>query len=367
MRHIDVETLRNWLDHRKAVVVLDIRNEDDRRQWFIPGSDHVNAYDDLKAGRPGPLAELKLPPGVPVVTVCNFGRMASFAAGQLETRGHDVFALRGGMQAWSLAWNTAEAGVGDASIRILQVRRTGKGCLSYMIASRGVAAVIDPSLPPEVYIGLAQEGGWRIHSVLDTHIHADHLSRAKVLAEQSGAALLLPAQDRVHYAYTPVGDGDVIPLGTAYLQAIRTPGHTLESTCYLLNDRYLFTGDTLFLSGVGRPDLHADPAEARPRAHLLFASLLRLRTLPSDTLLLPGHASQPIAFDRVALAEPVGSVFARLADWFSSEHGFVERLLARIPPVPLNFARIVELNEAGAPPPADSAELEAGANRCAVG
>jgi glyoxylase-like metal-dependent hydrolase (beta-lactamase superfamily II) len=292
--------------------------------------------------------------------------MAAFAAGQLEALGHDVFALQGGMQAWSLAWNTAEVTVSDPSIRILQVRRTGKGCLSYMVASSGVAAVIDPSLPSEVYIGLAQEGGWRIQSVLDTHIHADHLSRARVLAEQSGATLLLPRQDRVHYAYTPVDDQDVIPLGTGRLTAMRTPGHTLESMCYLLNDRYLFTGDTLFLAGVGRPDLHADPAEARPRAHLLFASLLRLRTLESDVLVLPGHASQPIAFDRAALAEPVGSVFARLADWFSSEHGFVERLLARIPPVPLNYARIVELNEAGVAP-ADPTELEAGANRCAVG
>jgi glyoxylase-like metal-dependent hydrolase (beta-lactamase superfamily II) len=187
------------------------------------------------------------------------------------------------------------------------------------------------------------------------------------LAKQVGAKLLLPRQDRVHYAYTTVDDGDAIPLGTWRLTAIRTPGHTLESTCYLLNDRYLFTGDTLFLSGVGRPDLHADPEEARQRAHLLFASLMRLRGLQSDVLLLPCHASQPIPFDRVALAEPLGAVFARLADWFSSEPEFVERLLARIPQAPPNYVRIVELNEAGAPPPGDSAELEAGANRCAVG
>src|SRR5215469_13425875 len=115
MRQIEVETLRSWLEQRRPVTVLDIRNEDDRRQWFIPGSEHVNAYDDLKAGRPGPLAQLRLPEGVPVVTVCNFGRMAAFAAEQLETRGHDVFALQGGMQAWSLAWNTAEVAVSDAS------------------------------------------------------------------------------------------------------------------------------------------------------------------------------------------------------------------------------------------------------------
>ena len=90
--------------------------------------------------------------------------------------------------------------------------------------------------------------------------------------------------------------------------------------------------------------------------------------MPSNhALVLPGHASHPIPFDRVGLAERIGAVFARLADWFSSEHEFVERLLARIPPAPPNYARIVELNESGVPPPADPTELEAGANRCAVG
>lgn len=263
MNHIDVATLQNWLEQKRDVVVLDIRNDEDRAQWSIPGSSHVNAYDELKAGRPGPLAELRLPPGIPVVTVCNLGRMAAVAAGKLGSRGNEVFFLRGGMQAWSLAWNTAEVTVNSESVRVLQVRRTGKGCLSYVIGTAGVAAVIDPSLPPEVYVGLAEEHGWRIASVFDTHIHADHLSRARALAEHSGATLLLPQPDRVRYAHTPVQDGHVISLGSAQVMAIRTPGHTLESTSYLLNDAALFTGDTLFLSEVGHPDLSAEPEEAQ--------------------------------------------------------------------------------------------------------
>jgi len=222
-------------------------------------------------------------------------------------------------------------------------------------------------LPPEVYVGLAGERGWRIASVLDTHIHADHLSRARALADQSGAALLLPTQNRVHYPYTPVEDRDAVSIGTAQLMAIRTPGHTLESTCYLLNDDALFTGDTLFLAGVGRPDLNAEPEEAQRRARLLFGSLRRLRAVRGDVVLLPGHASQPIAFDNVPLVAPIGSVFEQLKDWFLSEQEFVERILSRIPPTPPNYTRIVELNEAATPPPADLAELEAGANRCAVG
>jgi glyoxylase-like metal-dependent hydrolase (beta-lactamase superfamily II)/rhodanese-related sulfurtransferase len=366
MNEIDVATLQNWLEQKRDVVVLDVRTDEDREQWSIPGSSHVNAYDELKAGRPGPLAELKLPPGIPVVTVCNLGRMAAVAAEKLGSRGNDVFVLQGGMQAWSLAWNTAEVTVNSEDVLVLQVRRTGKGCLSYVIASAGVAAVIDPSLPPEVYLGLARERGWRIASVLDTHIHADHLSRARALADQSGATLLLPQQNRVHYAYTPVQDRDVISIGSAQLVAIHTPGHTLEATSYLLNDAAMFTGDTLFLEGVGRPDLSAEPEEARRRAHLLFGSILRLRALRPDVVLLPGHTSHPIPFDRVPLAAPIGSAFLQLVDWFSSEEEFIERVLSRIPPTPSNYTRIVELNETATPPPTDLAELEAGANRCAV-
>jgi len=367
MNEIDVTTLRAWLEQKRDVFVLDVRTDEDREQWSIPESSHVNAYHALRAGLPGPLAELRLPPGIPVVTVCNLGRMAAVAAEKLERRGNDIFVLQGGMQAWSLAWNTAEVPVKSEGVVVLQVRRTGKGCLSYLITSAGVAAVIDPSLPPEVYVGLARERGCQIASVLDTHIHADHVSRARALADQSGAALLLPKQNRVHYPYTAVENRDGISIGRARLTAIHTPGHTLESTSFLLNDEALFTGDTLFPAGVGRPDLSAELEEARRRARLLFASLQHLRSVRGDVLLLPGHTSQPVPFDGVPLATPIGSVFGQLKDWFLSEEEFVERVLSRIPPTPPNYTRIVELNEAATPPPTDLAELEAGANRCAVG
>jgi glyoxylase-like metal-dependent hydrolase (beta-lactamase superfamily II) len=271
------------------------------------------------------------------------------------------------MKAWSLAWNTAELPSSHPDTAIIQVRRVGKGCLSYLIGSAGEAAVIDAALDPEVYLNLARQRGWQITHVLDTHIHADHLSRSRLLAEASSAALYLPAQERVSYPFTAVSDNDSLVIGSAQLRALHTPGHTLESTCYLINDEVLVTGDTLFLEAVGRPDLKADPQESRRRAHLLYESLAKLLALPPQTLILPGHASQPVAFDGQALAAPLDQVRQQVALLSRAENDFVETLLQRIPATPANHLHIVELNETGEMPGGDVTDLEAGGNRCAAG
>jgi glyoxylase-like metal-dependent hydrolase (beta-lactamase superfamily II) len=365
-KQIDADTLRKWLDTQQPVTVLDIRTDADRAQWTIPGSLHVNAYEALLAGRPGLLADAAFPLDRPVVTVCSAGRVSQTAADILADRGFDAQSLAGGMKAWSLAWNVAEVALPDPSSRVIQVRRTGKGCLSYIVGSAGEAAVIDPSVSADVYLDLASRDGWSIRYVLETHVHADHLSRARELARQTGATLVLPPQDRVKFTFTALADRERVSVGDATLTAIHTPGHTSESTSYALNETAVFSGDTLFTNGVGRPDLHADPKAARLRARALFASVTRLRALRPGTVVLPAHASEPIAFDGRAVAAQMSDVETWLSGWLASETAFIERVTSNLPPTPPNFARIVELNEAGEFPTSDPVELEAGANRCAV-
>jgi len=364
MQQVDVETLQEWLTVGRPVTVLDIRTPEDRAQWFIPGSIHVNAYDQLKADDPQALKGVDLPKDRPVVTICNAGKVSQIAAERLHDRGLEVFSLAGGMKAWSLAWNMAETGLEKTTV--LQVRRTGKGCLSYIVGSASEAVVIDASVEPAVYLRLAAERGWTIRHVIDTHVHADHLSRSKALARASGATLLLPSQNRVAFAFTPVQDGQVIEFGRSRITVISAPGHTMESTCYYLDGQALFTGDTLFTSGVGRPDLHATPDETRERARVLYRSLRRLLELPTETLVFPGHASEPPAFDRKPIAERLGQIRTKIAGWLRSEEDFLAAILDRLPPPPPNYVCIVELNEAGTMPEGDASELEAGANRCAV-
>jgi glyoxylase-like metal-dependent hydrolase (beta-lactamase superfamily II) len=363
---IDVDELQAMLAERRPVTVVDIRKAEDRAEWAIPGSLHIDAYEALKAGDSGALGDAAIPMDAPVVTVCGAGKVSVTAMEELRDRGYDARSLAGGMKAWSLAWNSAEVPVPGSAAAVVQVRRTGKGCLSYLVGNDDEAVVIDAALPAAVYQDLAAQHGWIITRVLETHVHADHLSRSRLLAERTGATLHLPEQDRVAYPFTPVRDGDTLGVGSSRIVALRTPGHTLESTSYLLDGKALFTGDTLFLAGVGRPDLEASPEQARARARLLHASLMRLTALPPETIILPGHTSEPAPFDHRPIAATLGDVISRVGMLGLLEEAFLDAILARIPPTPPNHARIVALNEAGEMPDGDPTDLEAGANRCAV-
>src|SRR5688572_25592830 len=134
MRHhprpvIDVAELRDMLEDHEPVTVLDIRKAEDYAEWAIPGSLHFDAYEALKAGDPEALADAPIPRDAPVVTICGAGKVSITAMEQLRARGYDARSLTGGMKAWSLAWNSAEVPVPGSAATVIQVRRTGKGCL----------------------------------------------------------------------------------------------------------------------------------------------------------------------------------------------------------------------------------------------
>lgn len=364
---MEVDTLRDLLERRERVTVVDVRPAHERAEWAIPGSIHVDAYDAIWAGNFQDLDALELDDTSPVVTVCAAGKTSLLAALRMRERGIEAMSLSGGMKGWSLAWNSAEVPIAADHVRIIQIRRTGKGCLSYLIGSDDEAVVIDASVDPEVYIDLAAANGWIIHHVIDTHVHADHLTRSRALAELSGATLALPEQDRVSFPYALLRDGDQIHVGSATLTAMRMPGHTIESTCYLLDDAAVFTGDTLFLDGVGRPDLEASPEEAAQRARLLYASLQRIVAMFPQLMVLPGHTSHPVDFGAPPITAKLAEVAERIPMLREAEEGFVKTILGRIPPTPPNHHLIVGLNEAGLlPDRGGQIDLEAGANRCAV-
>lgn len=351
-RDIDAETLRQWLEDGRPLTILDVRPAQQRTDWAIPGSVHADVYEAVKAGNHAAVEALSLPQDIPVVTVCAMGRISKKAADILEKKGMQTYSLAGGMQAWSLSWNIAEVPLGIPGSTLLQIRRAGKGCLSYLLASGDEALVIDPSLQSEVYLSLAEKRGVRIKAVLDTHMHADHFSRAKSLAT------LVAARTE------PLSEVVGLKLGSLVLTAMQTPGHTPESTCFLLDGHALFTGDTLFLDSVGRPDLLAglDPREQSMR---LYQSIRRLSRLPEGTWVLPGHFPSPPAFDGIPIAATLGKLRQRNKYLQAAESDFLAMVLADGNAPPPNFETIVESNRTGILPEGDWQSLEAGPNRCA--
>src|SRR2546426_10058998 len=153
---ISTEALRELLERGAAVTVLDVRPAAERAEWAIPGSVHVDAYDALRRGDPTALADFHPTNGRRVVTVCAAGKTSMPAAERLRARGLDAVSLEGGMRAWSLAWNTAELPCPESTAWIVQLRRTGKGCLSYLIGSKRHADGLDSSLPSLGYPRVGQ-------------------------------------------------------------------------------------------------------------------------------------------------------------------------------------------------------------------
>lgn len=361
---ITVAELQKMFEESKDVVVLDIRPQEQREEWKIADSVYENAYSSLVAGDKKALDNVALEKETPVVTVCAGGKTSLIAADLLNEKGYKAYSLQGGMKAWNYAWNTAEMKSNDTTL--IQVRRVAKGCISYIVASENEAIVIDASLEPNVYTELAQKNGWTIKYVMDTHTHADYISRTIELATATGATHLFTDGADVEYSFTPLADGQKIQFGKATLQAIHTAGHTPESISYLINGEYILTGDTLFTNGVGRPDLKADQEQAIHKANQLFSSLQKIKALDGNTLVLPAHTSEAIAFDKKPIADNIANLFEKIELLKLPQAEFVEQTIKRIPPTPPNYIQIATLNKSGNYEGINPADLEAGANRCAV-
>ena len=361
---ISAMQLREWLDLGVPIFVLDIRPLSQREEWQIPGSHYLDAYKRLNEGDNSVLDEIELPENVKVITVCAAGRTSQLAAEALKEKGFDAFSLEGGMKEWSTAWNTAQKKFID--FEVLQIRRTGKGCLSYIVSSNSEAAIIDASLPIDVYIQCVQNNNLSVKYVLETHIHADHLSRSKEIAEYFNVPLFLPVPNKVKFPFHSILEDATFLIGNVMLWTISTPGHTMESVSFYIEKNVVFTGDTLFTNGVGRPDLKSNEEEIRIKAGQLHHSLKKLLFLPDEVLILPAHTNKPIEFDRIILCSTIGEVRKTIPALHKNEREFIDFVFQHIPPPPPNYSSIVERNLIGDFSEVNPIDLEAGANRCAI-
>lgn len=361
---ITVKELQEKLSKHENVFILDVRPEDQRKEWKIADSVHVDAYKQLNAGDETALDIVDLPHDSTVVTVCAAGRTSLLASKLLQRKGVHAYSLEGGMKAWNYAWNTAELTV--EGVKIVQVRRAAKGVLSYVVGSKDEAIVIDAALEPKVYQKIAEDNGWKIKYVTDTHVHADYVSRTRDLAIATGAKHLMIGKAKVEFPFSAVSNGELINVGTAQLEVIHTPGHTWESTTFKLGNTAIFTGDTLFVDSIGRPDLKADAAEGIEKAKALYSSLNRLLSLNDNIIVLPAHTSNTIAFDGKLIGDSIKVVRTRVNATKITEAEFVNYTSSKLPPTPPNYLTIAGINRKGSYEGQVLADLEAGGNHCAI-
>ena len=240
-----------------------------------------------------------------------------------------------------------------------QFVRDESGCASYLVGSLrdGTCAIVDPQWAIEPYLDAATAKGLRIAHVLETHLHADHISGGRRLAERTGAEVGIHAAAEVQYPHRPLRDGDSIRLGEVELRVLHTPGHRPEMVSYLVADHdrapepcAVLTGDSLFVGGVGRPDLGG---EARHFADALYSSLFdKLLKLPDFVEVYPAHVGGSSCGAGLSGATSSTIGFERRYNWATqprSREQFVDLVTSDLPPQPGNFEAIVAKNRGDLP------------------
>ncbi|WP_153465334.1 MBL fold metallo-hydrolase [Sediminibacillus terrae] len=358
--------------NKEELFILDVRNPDAFSDWKIEGEnfDYLNIpYFELLDGVDEVLD--KIPSNKEVLVVCAKEGSSVMVAEMLSDEGLTVSVLQGGMKAWSEHLEPVKVGDLKGGGEVYQFVRIGKGCLSYMVLSDGEAAIIDATRMIDVFIDFAKSKEAKITNVFDTHLHADHISGGRKIAEQTGATYWMPSQDaqEVTFTYTALEGGQEVTIGNTAIDihALYTPGHTIGSTSFVVDDKFLLTGDILFIDSIGRPDL---AGRAEDWGGDLRESLYtRYRELSSELIVLPAH------FMIMDELNEDGSVGEKLGVLFKQNHGlniadetaFRKLVTENLPPQPNAYHEIRETNMGMIDPEEEKQrEMEIGPNRCAV-
>ena len=378
-QEIDPEELKKKIDNNEDIFLLDVRTPQEYEAWRISYENHNNPklipVDRLFMKDPTLLEEI--PKDKEIVTVCAHGNRSMIAAKILTQLGYSVKSVKGGMAGWNKVYDVAEIPVPkEAPFKIWQIRRISKGCIGYIISSNGdkTATVIDPSREIyESFLHTAQDNELQITQLIDTHQHADHVSGIVKLTKtktpeinMGKTNIFFSSIEEYDSSETElknimyVKDGDKLNVGDKVtLKAIHTPGHTNGSMSFIIeytpngnniNNKdpvhsYLFTGDTLFVDGVGRPDLRD---EAKKFAELLYDTYhKKILQLPDNTVVLPAHFNgTSIALKHtVPILETLGTIKKRVKLLSMNKEEFIDYIADTVQPRPGNYKTIISINK----------------------
>jgi glyoxylase-like metal-dependent hydrolase (beta-lactamase superfamily II) len=370
---ISVKEVANKIIRGEKMFIVDARNAEEFANWRIEGKnvEVVNIpYFEILDGVEPFLDRLPKDKNTTIYSVCAKGGSSEFVAEQLEQAGYqDVYSIEGGMKAWSEHIEPVKIGELKSGGTLYQFVRLGKGCLSYLVESNGEGALIDTNRMTDVYVRFVKEHGITIKHVIDTHLHADHISGGRKLAEQLGATYYLPPKDaeEVTFSHTPIQDGDRIQVGNVVIKALYSPGHTIGSTSFIVDDQYLLTGDILFIDSIGRPDL---AGKAQDWVSDLRQTLYkRYKQLADDLVVLPAHYMGPNEMNEDgSVGEALGVLYKQNHGLnIGSEEEFRKTVTENLPPQPNAYKEIRQTNMGKLSPEEEQQrEIEIGPNRCAV-
>jgi glyoxylase-like metal-dependent hydrolase (beta-lactamase superfamily II) len=372
MKAMTAKEVAEAVVYKNELFILDVRNESDYNDWKIEGEavTSINIpYFDLIDGVDHILE--KLPKDRTILVVCAKEGSSKFVAEALEEAGLTKVAyLEGGMKSWSEYLYKTEV-YADEHIKVYQYIRVGKGCLSYMVVSGREALIVDPSRFIDVYEADAANEGVKITHIVDSHLHADHISGGKELAERTGAKYYIMKSEGAVFEFNALENHEEIIFEDVKLEvlAVKTPGHTPGSVSFLVNNKLLFSGDTIFVGGLGRPDLGGKVAEW---AQDLYETVYeKVATFADDVLVLPGHyANLDDEMNQDGLiGDLLGNIRSRnelLQD--IDKEKFVDMVVANAnTETPPNFEEIVAINRGVVEADKEKQqELEIGPNRCAL-
>lgn len=353
------EKLWDSLKNNEDVFLLDVREPMEFAEFKIPGAVNI-PLSELFTSNP----KEEIPKDKKIVTICSHGNRSMVATFALAQKGLESTSLEGGMSKWNQVLNDNVA-VKENDLIIIQVEKVGKGCLSHIVGSGGEAIVIDPTYPPSKYQEFAEKQGLKITKVIDTHQHADHISAAKELSKITNAKLYLSAREDYNIEHTKAKDGEIISIGKKQIRVMHTPGHTVGSMTYLVDEIYAFCGDTLFVESIGRPDLRDQAEEFANELHETLHN--KLLNLPPTAKIFPTHHGEGVKPTENGIFYTTPEMAKKLSLLDLNKEEFVTKVVNMTTSRPMNYAMIIKVNKGTIPITEEQVpDLEMGPNRCSV-
>ena len=356
--------------------VLDVRaNTASGRIDIIPQDCYVNIRGSQLLAM-GADVRNAVPPSDPVAVVCDRGTSSKQIAAHLNVLGYKAESMRGGMAAWGMAVVPRPLAPPAGFELFMQFDRVAKGATGYLLGAGGEALIVDPPRKAQPYLEAAREHGLKVVAVADTHAHADYISGGPGLSRALGIPYYLHPRDAIlpydgspaKIDYAKAEEETVIPVGTASVRVVHTPGHTEGSISFLAGDGVALTGDFIFVNSIGRPDL-GGKAEAWTKE--LWASLERARReWPATMRLYPAHYASDAERET---DRTVGSTFAAIQERneplrFHDEASFSAWVMKKVGGSPESYRKIKAVNLGLVEVwDMEAQELDCGRNECALG